>query len=92
MTKDELSKWCGVYGNCYYYLFGGVLYDTGPCPFMCEELSIDVANSEVFEDVTSQAKQLHPQLAYEVDHNGCKLYKIWAHQEDIVICYFNCQE
>ena len=88
MTQKQLSEWCGDSSNCYYYLFGDQLYNTGPCPFMCEELSIDVENSDVFEDVTKEAKKLHPQLAYEVEHNDCRLFKIHGHGTDIIICYF----
>ena len=55
---------------------------------MCEELRIDVENSDVFEDVTKEAKKLHPQLAYEVEHNDCRLFKIHGHGTDIIICYF----
>lgn len=92
MTKEELAEWCGCYENCYYYLFGKELYNTGPCPFMCDDLKFDVANSDVFEDVTELAEQLHPQFVYEVDYNECKLYKIHGRGEDIVICYFGGKE
>ena len=85
MTQKQLSDWCGDVNRCYYYLFD----NTGPCPFICEELCIEVENSDIFQDVTKEAHKLHPQLAYEVEHNDCRLYIIHGLGEDIIICYFS---
>ena len=91
MTQEQLAKWCGCLCNCYYYLFDGELYNTGECPMveLYEGLSFDVEHSPIFEDVTDQAEELHPQLQYEVEHNGCTLYKVFGKGVDIIICYFS---
>lgn len=89
VTKEELEQWCSNYGNCYYYLLDGEIYNTGPCPFMCEEIAIDISQSPIFEEVTDDAEKYHPQLAYEVDRNDCRLFRIKSrYNSDIIISYF----
>ena len=94
VTKDFLAEWCGNYSNCYYYLFDGVLYNTGDCPFVCDDLSKDVLNSNVFEEVTKDAKKYHPQLEYKIGRNDCRLFRIIKDEDiEVIICYFclNCE-
>jgi hypothetical protein len=90
VNQETLATWCSYYSNCYYYLFDGTLYNTGDWPEVCEDLSDEVSNSKVFEEVTKDAEKYHPQLEYEVEHNDCRLFRIVSSRVDaeIIICYF----
>ena len=93
ITKDDLEKWCSSYQNCYYYLHDGTLYNTGPCPFACDEIAKDISESLVFEEVTNDAEKYHPQLVYEVEHNDCRLFRVIGRWDsEIIISYFGHKE
>lgn len=89
MNKNKLAKWCGNYCNCYYYLYNGDLFNTGPCPYACDGISEDIMNSVSIEDVTSDAASINRQMQYEVEHNNCKLFKVMKRTgSELIICYF----
>ena len=92
ISKNELQEWCSDYCNCYSVWIDGCLMNTGPCPFLCDEIADSIGRSSVFEDVTKRAGLLDRQLQYEVEHNDCKLFMIHDGDRRIVISYFNHTE
>ncbi len=90
MTKQELADWCGNMNNSYEYSLDGVEYNTGFCPFVCEEIAEDILNGHNLRDITDQAESIGHQLAWEVSHNNTRLYEIITRRrQKLIISYYD---
>lgn len=93
MTKEELADWCGDYNCTYDLTMDGQILNTGECPFLCDQISESINSAKEVLDVTDDAESYHPQLLYQVNRNGCSLYKVIDSKGvEIVIAYYRFGE
>lgn len=93
MTKEELLDWCNDYCKCYSVTIDGCIYNTGECPHLIDNIAESIMSSNEVLDVTKDATVINRQLQYEVEHNGCKLYKVVDNAGyEIIISYFTIED